>query len=103
MERNVTLGQAGTQAIDLNVYDLLHLITSDLVEDNHLVDTVDELWSEALFTQALAYQALHTILIHTVKFMQPGCAHIAGHNDDCVFEIDCAPLTIRQAAIVEDL
>src|SRR6266567_6404778 len=103
MECDVALGQTWAQAIDLYFHDLLHLIASNLLEDNHLVNAVDELWSETLFAQALTHQALHTILVHAIKFMQPGGTHVPGHDNDRVFEIDRATLTICQAAIVEDL
>src|SRR5258706_8643871 len=103
MECDVALGQAGAQAIDLNFHDLLHLIASNLLEDDHFVNAVDEFWSETLFAQALAHQPLHVILVHDVKFMQPGGTDITGHDNDGVFEIDRATLTICQAAIVENL
>src|SRR5258706_5055069 len=103
MECDVALGQAWEQEIDLNFHDLLHLIASNLLEDDHFVNAVDELWSETLFAQALAHQALHAILVHAVKFMQPGGTDITGHDNDRVFEIDRATLSIGQASIVEDL
>src|SRR5207248_11197398 len=71
--------------------------------DNHFVKAVDELWSETLSAQALAHQPLHAILVHAIKFMQPGSTDITGHDNDRVFEIDRATLTIGQASIVEDL
>src|SRR5258708_8901550 len=103
MECDVALGQARAQAIDLNFHDLLHLIASNLLEDDHFVNAVDEFWSETLFAQALAHQALHVILVHAVKFMQPGGTYITCHDNDRVFEIDRATLSIGQAYIVEDL
>src|SRR5579883_74487 len=102
-ERDVALGQARAQAVDLNLHDLLHLVAGNLVEDDDLVDTVDELRAEALFTQALADDALHILLRHAIKLVQPARADVAGHDDDGVLEIDRAALPVRQAAIVQHL
>ncbi len=68
----MALFQARAQAIDLDIDDALHLVVLDLVEDDDLVDAVDELRPEALFTQALAYDALHLVLIHAIELVQPG-------------------------------
>src|SRR5258708_1861133 len=94
---DVTLGQARAQAIDLNVHNVLHLVTSDLVEDDHLVNTVDELWTEALFPQALAHDALYLVFIHAIELVQPRGADVARHDNDSILEVDCASLAIRQA------
>ena len=103
LQRDVPLCQARAQAIDLDVHNVLHLLTRDLMEDDDLVDAVDELWAEAFFPQALANPALDLVLIHAVKFVQPARSNVAGHNDDRVFEIDGAALTVRQATVIEQL
>src|SRR6266516_7498413 len=97
----MAFGQARAQAIDLYVDNVHHLGASDLVENNHLVNAVDELRSKALLTHALSYLALNFVLIHAIKLVQQCSTHVTCHNDDGIFEIYCAPLTICQAAIVK--
>src|SRR6266516_2651257 len=103
MQRDVTLGQTRAQAIDLYINNVHHLIASDLVEYDNLVNTVDKLRTEALFAQALAHEALDSILIHAIKFMQPCGADITCHNDYGILKIDRASLAISQSAIIKDL
>src|SRR5207302_11515144 len=71
--------------------------------DDDFIDTVDKFRSEAFFTQALAYRALYLVIVHAIILVQPEIADITGHDNDRVFEIDRAALTIRQTAIVEQL
>src|SRR2546425_4415058 len=68
---DMTVFQAWPQAIDLDLYNALHLIAGDLMEDDYFIDTVDEFWAQALFTQALSYHALHLLLVHAIEFGQP--------------------------------
>src|SRR5579863_3375565 len=103
MQRDVPLGQARTQAVDLDIHDLLDAFAAQLVENDHLVDTIDKFWSKTLFAQTLANRALYLVLVQAVVLVQPAAADVAGHNDDRVFEIDSATLPIRQPAIVEHL
>jgi hypothetical protein len=74
-----------------------------LMEDDDLIDAVDELWTEALFPQALPDQALDLVLIHAIELVQPARSDVTGHNDDRVLEIDGTPLTIGQPAIIKEL
>src|SRR5438270_1742430 len=55
---DMTVFQAWLQAIDLDLYNALHLIAGDLMEDDYFIDTVDEFWAQALFSQPLPYHAL---------------------------------------------
>src|SRR5260221_20349 len=64
LQRDVPLGQARAQAIDLDVHNVLQLLTRDLMEDDDLIDAVDKLRTEALFPQALTNQALDLVLMH---------------------------------------
>src|SRR5947207_1062633 len=79
---DVPLGQAWAQAIDLNVHNVLHLLTRDLMEDDDLIDAVDKLRTEALFPQPLTHQALDLGFIHAVKLVEPARSDVTGHNDD---------------------
>src|SRR5579872_1812484 len=103
MQRDVPLFQARAQAVDLDIDDTLDLVTRDLVENDDLIDAVDELRSEALFAQTLPHCALYLVLVHAIIFVQPEIAHVTGHDDDGILEIDCAPLAIRQTTIIEQL
>src|SRR5579871_6182693 len=73
------------------------------MEDNHLVNAVDELRAKSLLPQTLAHLPLHLVFIHPLVLPPPLVADVARHDDDRVPEIDSAPLSIGQAAIIEDL
>src|SRR5450432_102217 len=88
---------------DLDINDILHLLTCDLMKNDHLVNAINELRAEALFTQALTYSMLDLIIFHAIIFMQPEITYIAGHNNDGIFEINGASLTIGQASIIKQL
>src|SRR5260221_1975558 len=103
LQRDVPLGQARAQTIDLDVHNIPQLLTRELMEDDDRIDAVDELWTEALFPQALTNQALDLVLRHAVELVQPACAYIAGHDDDGIFEIDGAPLPIGQPTVIKQL
>src|SRR5215469_5245843 len=103
LQRDVPLGQALAQVFDLDVYNFLHLLSRDLMEDDDLIDAVDELRTEALFPQALPDQALDRVLVHVIELVQPARSDVAGHNDDRVLEIDGTPLAIGQPAIIKEL
>src|SRR5437588_202060 len=99
----MAFGQTRAQAINLYIDNVHHLGTSDLVEYDHFVNAVDELGSEAFLTQALSYQALNVVFVHAIELVQPRGSYVTCHDDDCVFEVDCATLSICQTAIVEYL
>src|SRR6266496_2293823 len=50
MQGDMTVCQAWSQAIDLDLHNALHLIARDLMEDDYFIDTVDEFWAQALFS-----------------------------------------------------
>src|SRR6266849_1977750 len=103
MQSDMSFGQAQAQAIDLYVNNVHHLRAGNLAENDHLVNAVDELGSEALLTQALSYQALNVVFIHAIELVKPRGTHVACHGNDGIFEINCAALAICQATIVEYL
>ena len=86
----------------LELDDRLELLLGQAVEDHDLVDPVEELRPE------LAAERIHDVLSHQLvvlsgKLADEGRAHVAGHDDDHVLEVDRAALTIGQPPIVEDL
>ncbi len=87
-----------------------HIFARQRLEDDDLVNAVDELGPEGplqLFFNALP--ALFFFRIAQAGEAQPGAAvdeagaHVAGHDDDRVAEVDGAALTVGQAPIVKDL
>src|SRR5437763_4361701 len=99
----MTFSQTWTNAINLYLDNVFHLLLGNRMENNYFVDTVDELWSEAFVAQALANIALHLILVHTLVLRQPAVANIACHDNDSVLEVDCTPLTIGHATVIKQL
>src|SRR5436309_12069040 len=91
MQSDMAFGQARAQTINLYVDNVHHLGASDLAENYHFINTVDELGSEAFLTQALSYQALNFVFIHAIKLMQPCGSYITCHNDDRIFESTVRP------------
>src|SRR2546423_7264252 len=92
LQRDVPLFQARAQAIELDVHNVLHLLTRDLMEDDDLIDAVDELGAEALFTQSLTYPALDLLLVHAIQLVQPARSNITRHDNDGILEIHRATL-----------
>src|SRR5712691_3163492 len=67
LERDMAIYKTPAQTIDLDLDDLSDLAALERMEDNHLVDAVDELGTEALFAQLLTDLALHFVFVHTVQ------------------------------------
>src|SRR2546421_10289035 len=97
----MTLSQTRAQAIDLDIYDVLHLLTADRMEDGDLIDTVDKFWPEAFFTQPLPNATLDLVFIHAIVFVQPAITDVTRHDDDGVLEVYCPPLSIGEASVIE--
>src|SRR5262249_29042059 len=87
------------------------------MEDHDLVDTIQELRPEG-HLQALqrSSAALRILAVLGVLRLTPAgqleadavmlalrSGYIAGHDDDSVLEVHRAPLTVRQATVVENL
>src|SRR6266852_2422993 len=73
------------------------------MEDDHLVDAVDELWTETLLTLSLAYSALYLVFIHAIILVQPPATYITCHYHDGIFEINGAALPVCQTTVIEQL
>src|SRR5437588_5353089 len=83
--------QARTETVDLDVHDILHLFTRNLMENDHFIDAVDKFRAEALFTQSLPHRALYLILIHAIILMQPEIANVAGHDNHRILKSTVRP------------
>src|SRR5437016_14031481 len=94
--------QARTETVDLDVHDILHLFTRNLMENDHFIDAVDKFRAEALFTQSLPHRALYLILIHAIILMQPEIANVASLDNHRNFYINCSPLRILSAYNIEN-
>src|SRR5437868_1915940 len=97
------LSQTRAQAIDLDIYDVLHLLTTDRMEDDDFINTVDKFWPETFFTQPLPDVTLDIVFIHAVIFVQPAIPDVTRHDDDGIFEVYCPPLPIGEASVIEQL
>src|SRR6266852_7320929 len=86
------------------------------MEDNDLIDTVEELGFEGIL-QFAEYLALHRLILALVGFglifglfetdggflVQQGGTNVRGHDHDGVPEVYCAPLSIGQLAVLQNL
>ncbi len=103
--------QAAFDVRHLQVNDLRHLLQAERREGDDLVNAVDEFGAEGLFKLGLDFAlrlALFAVASVTQKTQAAGAtdifgAQVAGHNQHRVAEINDMPLSIGQAAIVEDL
>src|SRR5450759_52782 len=101
------------QVRDHEVDDRADLLGRELVEDDDLVDTVEELRTEELLELA-GHALLDRVVRHLARLLHRETelglalgdvtgAHIAGHDDDRVLEVDLAALSIGQTPLFEDL
>src|SRR5579872_5657699 len=98
----MTLGQAATQAIELDLYDPADLFAAKTVKDHNLVDPVEELRPE-VGLQSLRYPPPHLVFLFWSQLADPLAPDVAGHDDDGVGEAHRPPLTVGQPAVVEHL
>src|SRR5690625_74732 len=104
VEGNALLVEAALESRQLNAGDLLHLLLTKALEDDHVIDPVEELGPELLLE--LRENGAADLLVAA-----PGAAHledlrgadVAGHDHDRVAEAYRAPLRIGQAAVVQEL
>ena len=105
----IDLQEAG-RAVELDADDLVDLAATQRGEDDGLIDTVEELWTDRLLQKA-EYQL--TRLVDSSLLTARGDvgetltdevgAEVARHDDDRIAEVRRTPLRVRQTAIVEDL
>ena len=73
------------------------------MEDNHFVNTVDKLWTEALTNHA-QHHLLHMAIIQCPKaFLNKVGAKVRSHDDHRITEVDRSPLPIGQTSIIQHL
>ena len=85
---------------ELDFHDLDQVGTAERMEDDDLVDAVQELGSE------MRLQGMRDCVTRYVGCLstQPQLTtQVGGHDDQCVAKIHRATLTIRQAAIIQQL
>ena len=93
-----------------NADDLVDLAATQRGEDDGLIDTVEELWTDRLLQKA-EYQL--TRLIDSSLLTARGDvgetltdevgAEVARHDDDRILEVHQTTLIIRQTTVIEDL
>src|SRR4051812_18838878 len=105
LEREPPVGEAGADAGELQVDDLLDLLEGERLEEDDLVGAVEELGAEA--RSQLGHHALARVLADLAALVDPveqvHRADVRRHDDDRVAEVDRAALRVGQAAVVEEL
>ena len=112
IDGHVLLDQTIAKIGHHEVHDLDDLVFRERLEHDDLIDTVQELRTEQALD--LAHDAgLDLIIVETrcsagreperCRGGDLTCAHIRGHDDDRIAEVDHAPLRIGQATFLQDL
>src|SRR5215207_7613783 len=102
--------QVLVQAREHDVHDLQHVLLGEGLEDDDLIYPVEELRPESPL-QGLARPPLGLTEVHAVARGEAElprrdevlAAHVGGHYDDRVLEVDRPTLGVREAPVVEDL
>src|SRR5919112_755971 len=102
--------QVLVQAREHDVHDLQHVLLGEGLEDDDLIYPVEELRPESPL-QGLARPPLGLTEVHAVARGEAElprrdevlAAHVRGHDDDRVLEVDRPALSIREATVIEDL
>src|SRR5690554_4592506 len=96
--------------VEEQIHDLLQLVHLQLVEDDVLVETVQELGTEVPL-QLLRHLLLHLLVVHRLVsdletdglLAQVANAQVGGHDDDRVLEVDRTALGVGQPALLQGL
>src|SRR5215213_6421284 len=102
--------QVLVQAREHDVHDLQHVLLGEGLEDDDLIYPVEELRPESPL-QGLARPPLGLTEVHAVARGEAElprrdemlAAHVGGHYDDRVLEVDRPTLGVREAPVIEDL
>src|SRR2546428_142259 len=101
VERDLSLREPLGEDLRLLLDDLHELRRHEVLEDHDLVDAVQELRPE------LSAQRVHDALAEQIglinEFGDERRAHVAGHDDHDVLEVDRAAVAIGETPVVEDL
>src|SRR5882757_6630897 len=102
----MALFQPPAQAGKLYLDDLFQLLLAQRMEDDDLVQPVQKLRPEGL-PQFTEYGVLHAAILlsfeRTPIFKHLMASDIGGHDHNDILEIDRAPLSVCQSAIVQNL
>ena len=91
-----------SQFLNLDTNDGPYLIPGKRMEDDHVIDAVDKLGAE-VSCQRLHHSPLHLRGVTALQVNYGLTAYIGGHDDNCIPEIHCSPLPVRQTPIIEEL
>ena len=106
VEFDPSIDQSCAQPFELQAHDALELRFGQGLEDDRLVDAIQELGPEVP-PQFVEHRGAHDRVFRAAarprEIEDAVAADVRGHDQDRVLEIDRAALTVRQAAVVEDL
>src|SRR5690348_10116203 len=113
---DLLLGKLGAHTREHEIHDLAHMLLAQAVEDDHGVNTVEELGLESIlqFAEHLVLHGLVLVLRTLGRVfalreanggltIEQGCADVRGHDHDGVAEVHRAALGVGQLAVLEDL
>src|SRR5215218_9313816 len=111
LDRYVAFDELLAEALYLDLDDVAHVLTLELVEDDDLVDPVEELGTEDL-AQLARDTALHLLVGETgvirAEAQRLGLvdglrSDVGGHDEDHVLEVHGAALRVRELPVLQDL
>ena len=88
--------------MQLQFHDLPDVCFAQRVKNNRVIDAIQELRLEVL-TERLIHLRFHECPVVGTVLENPTRPDVRGHDDHRVAEIHGAPLTVGQAAVVENL
>src|ERR1044071_7008242 len=96
---NVSIRQAFLQVLELDLDHLTQMFSRKGAEQDDLVNSIQELRPE------LTVQLFHDLIpsIVNAQLLDPVAADVRGHDHNRILEIHGATLSIRQAAIIQNL
>src|SRR5215203_5416290 len=111
LDRHVALFELLTQALDLDLDDVAHVLALELVEHNDFVDPVQKLGPEDLAKLA-GDPSLHLLVGETlvIRAETQGLSlvdvlgsHVRGHDEDHVLEVHSPALRVGELPVFENL
>ncbi len=100
VEVEILFGETSDDALELDSDDAGEVAVAEAVEDDGFVDAVEEFGAEVI---AEGFGDAGFALFLVIDVHDELAADVAGHDEDGVFEVDGAALTVGDAAVVEDL
>src|SRR5882757_9809964 len=105
LQRDLSICKETFEILEPQVDDVRQLIFSKWVEDDDIVDTVEELRTE-LLTQLIHHttpRLFKAIFIAGPRRSKMRCAHVRGHDEHSVLEVNGAALAVCEATVIEHL